>query len=178
MNRMIPGADRCSIGAGTPKSTTRLRNYYTEETVKASIFLAASAFGVNGEINALRIGLSTVAPGKPFAVGAVIEIPYLVAVDQHTVRIELVDQYGTPFEFSTPDGETHQVLIENTGGTGIPPRHPVGSPRIIAFAKNFALPLAWGTRYEFRLSIDDETDDAWVVGFDTPPAPLTQAEAA
>ncbi len=40
---------------------------------------------------------------------------------------------------------------------------------------NFALPLAFGTRYELRLSIDGEHDPAWVVGFDTPAAPLTQA---
>jgi hypothetical protein len=37
------------------------------------------------------------------------------------------------------------------------------------------LPLEFGTRYEFRLTIDGEHDDDWVVGFDTPAAPLTQA---
>ena len=66
--------------------------------------------------------------------------------------------------------------MEGSGGTGIPPGHRVGSPRIVTMVGNFVLPLALGTRYEFRLSIDGETDETWRVGFDTPR--LQQAEAA
>jgi hypothetical protein len=146
--------------------------------VKASLFLAAAAQAVNGEINALRIGIPAVAPGMPFAVCAVVEIPWVQAVDNHTLRLDLVEEDGTPFEFTTPDGETHTVHVESAGGTGIPAGHRVGSPRIVTLVGNFVLPLAVATRYEFRLSIDDETDVAWRIGFDTPPPPLGHAEAA
>lgn len=146
--------------------------------MKASLFVAASAFGGNGEINALRIGLPVVAPGTPFAVGAIIEIPWVQAVDNHTVRVDLVEEDGTPFEVTTPDGVTHRVFVEQTLGTGIPSGHRVGSPRVVAFAGNFALPLELGTRYEFRLSIDGETNEAWTIGFDTPPVGQLQRPAA
>jgi hypothetical protein len=143
--------------------------------MKASLFLAAAAYAVNGEINALRIGMTTVAPGTPFAVGAIVEVPYMDAVVSHTLRLELVEEDGTPFEITSDTGETRSVCIEGSGGTGIPPGHPVGSPRIMTIVGNLALQLAYGTRYEFRLSIDGKTDDAWRVGFDTPPPPLEHA---
>jgi len=142
--------------------------------MKASLFIAAAAHAVNGEIYALRIGMPVVIPGQPFAVGAIIEVPYLVAVDEHTMRLELVDEYGTTFEVTAPDGEKQPVTIEHTGGTGIPPQHRFGSPRMFAIAGNLVLPLEFGTRYEFRLTIDGQHNKDWGVGFDTPAAPLSQ----
>lgn len=145
--------------------------------MKASLFIAAAAHAANGEVSALRIGLPVVVPGQPFAIAAVIEIPYLDAVDDHTLRLDLVDEYGTPFEVPSPDGGMQAVFIEGTGGTGVPPKHRVGSPRIVTMTGNLALPLAFGSRYEFRLSIDGKTHEAWIAGFDTPPPPL-EAQAA
>ena len=143
--------------------------------MKASLFIAAAAHAVNGELHALRIGLPVVVPGQPFAVGALIEVPYLEAIDDHSFKVELVDEYGEPFEVEGPDGQKHRVVIEGTGGTGIPPKHRVGSPRIVTIGGNLVLPLAFGMRYEFRLSIDGKQNDAWVVGFDTPPTPMAEA---
>jgi len=146
--------------------------------VKASLFLAAAAHAVNGEVHAIRIGITTVPPGTPFAVCGIVEVPWVQAVDKHTMRLDLVEEDGTPFEVTMPTGETEAFAVEGTGGTGIPAGHRVGSPRIVTIVGNVALPLAFGTRYEFRLSIDGETNEAWRIGFDTPPPPLGEVQAA
>jgi len=144
--------------------------------VKATLFLAAAAYAVNGEINALRIGLAQVTPGQPFGVGAVIEVPWVQAVDDHTFRLELVEEDGTPFEVQTSPDTFGPIVIEGKGGTGIPAGHRVGSPRIITVGGNFVLPLAHATRYEWRLSIDGQTNEGWRIGFDTTPPPLGEVE--
>src|SRR5262249_19974778 len=131
--------DRCSVGVG-PR-TRASGTTHGGDPVKASLFLAGAAHAVDGEAYALRIGLTSVAPGTPFAVGAIVEVPWVQAVDSHTMRLDLVDEDGVPFEFTTPAGETQGITIEGSGGTGIPAGHRVGSPRIITMVGNFVLPL-------------------------------------
>ncbi len=139
--------------------------------VKVAMLLADYAQVADGKLNVIGGGWSIAGPGAPFAIALDVKVPWDQTNMQHTLRLELVDADGQPVMIETPDGE-QPLVIEGQFEVGRPAGVKPGTPIDCAAAFNFAPgpPLAPGGRYEWRLSIDGETDEDWTLPFSTRPA--------
>ena len=132
--------------------------------------LADAAHAVGGKLYVLGGGWSVqYAPG-PFAIALKIEVPWSLAEDTHTLRIELLDEDG---QVVLGDEDKPLITIEGTFHTGLPEGVKPGTPidTVVAFPIP-PLPLELG-RYEWRLTIDGQGDENWHLGFtraDAPPS--------
>lgn len=137
--------------------------------MKVTLLLADAAQSVGGKLYILGGGWSTITAGAPFAIAAKIEVPWHQATDEHTMRLELVDADGQP----VCGTDEAPVVIEGTFCTGIPPGITAGTPLDANLAVSIppGLPLEAGRRYEWRLTIDGQTDEDWHVAFSTRPIP-------
>lgn len=140
--------------------------------------LADSAQVYAGKLCMLGGGWSHIVAGAPFAVCGKIDIPWHQASDWHTLRLELLDGDGQPVLATTEEGEEEPIAFD------LPPFRAV----IATFVKPgtsldwpFAVgvgpgaPLEPGTLYEWRMTINGETQDGWTLPFSTFPAPLADA---
>ena len=137
------------------------------------MLLADSAQEVGGKLYILGGGWSITGPeAVPMAIALKLEVPWDRTNEQHSLLIELVDEDGNPVMVDGPE-EEEQVPLQVTGQfeAGRPPGIKPGTPIDSALAVNFGpLPLEGGRRYQWRLSIDGETDEDWTLGFSTRPA--------
>ncbi len=137
-----------------------------------NLMLADYARVTNGKVDALGAGWSTITAGAPFAIFGKVDVPWDLRTRRHTLRLELVDTDGRPFLL--PGGEERPVAFQNVyapsadaGWGHVKPGSPIDWP----FALNcIGLPIAPGTRYEWRLSIDGYTETDWTLPFSTRPA--------
>jgi hypothetical protein len=148
--------------------------------MKVTLMLADFAQVAENKLYILGGGWSQIGPGPAtFAVAGKIEVPWDRGNDKHAFRLELVDADGQPVAFPVPgDDPDEGVIFGGEFETGRPPGLKPGTPLDFVFACNFvAMPLEPGGRYEWRLSIDNATEDGWRLGFNTRP-PLSPAQAA
>lgn len=140
--------------------------------------LADSAQVSEGKLNMLGGGWSHIVAGGPFAVCGKIDIPWHQGSDWHTLRLELLDGDGQPVCVTGEDGEEQSIVVE------LPPFRPVistyvkpGTSLDWPFAVNVApgIPLQAATLYEWKITINGETQDGWTLPFSTFPAPLADA---
>jgi len=136
------------------------------------MMLADSAQEVGGKLYILGGGWSITGPvPMPMAIALKLEVPWDRTNEPHSLLLELVDEDGTPVLVADDQGE--QVPLQVTGEfeAGRPAGVRPGTPIDSALAVNFGpLPLEPGRRYQWRLSIDGETDEDWALGFSTRPA--------
>jgi hypothetical protein len=136
------------------------------------MMLADSAQEVGGKLYILGGGWSITGPDPvPMAIALKLEVPWDRTNVKHSLLIELVDEDGNPV--IVPGSEDEQVPLQVTGEfeAGRPPGVKPGTPIDSALAVNFGpLPLEPGRRYQWRLSIDGESDEDWTLGFSTRPA--------
>jgi hypothetical protein len=136
------------------------------------MMLADSAQEVGGKLYILGGGWSITGPDPvPMAIALKLEVPWDRTNVKHSLLIELVDEDGNPV--MVPGPEEEQVALQVTGDfeAGRPPGVKPGTPIDSALAVNFGpLPLEPGRRYQWRLSIDGESDEDWTLGFSTRPA--------
>jgi hypothetical protein len=135
------------------------------------MMLADSAQEVGGKLYILGGGWSITGPTPvPMAIALKLEVPWDRTNVKHSLLIELVDEDGNPV--MVPGPEEEQVALQVTGDfeAGRPPGIKPGTPIDSALAVNFGpLPLEPGRRYQWRLSIDSESDEDWTLGFSTRP---------
>jgi hypothetical protein len=116
----------------------------------------------------------TAPPYGPTAVAVHIQVPWDQTNRQHSWRLELIDSDGVPVTIAGPLGEQPVVLegqFEVGRPVGVQPGTDIGVP----IAANIgALPLTPGGRYEWRLSINGDTNDHWRAAFAAAPAPPGQ----
>jgi hypothetical protein len=140
--------------------------------MKVTMLLADSAQEVGGKLYILGGGWSITGPEPlPMAIALKLEVPWDRTNEQHSLLLELLDEDGSPVLVDGANGE--QVPLQVTGQfeAGRPPGIKPGTPIDSALAVNFGpLPLEKGRRYQWRLSIDGETDEDWTLGFSTRPA--------
>jgi uncharacterized protein DUF6941 len=140
--------------------------------MKVTMLLADSAQEVGGKLYILGGGWSITGPEPlPMAIALKLEVPWDRTNEQHSLLLELLDEDGSPVLVDGADSE--QVPLQVTGQfeAGRPPGIKPGTPIDSALAVNFGpLPLVTGRRYQWRLSIDGETDEDWTLGFSTRPA--------
>jgi hypothetical protein len=140
--------------------------------VKVTMMLADAAQAVEGKLYILGGGWSITGPDPmPSAIAAYIQVPWDRTNVQHQFRLELIDADGNPVALEGPDGDVQPVTIEGAFEVGRPVGVRPGTPIDVPLALNIGpLALAPGGRYEWRLAIDDQTDDDWRLAFSTRPA--------
>jgi len=138
------------------------------------MMLADSAQEVGGKLYILGGGWSITGPDPvPMAIALKLEVPWDRTNEKHSLLIELLDEDGNPVLVEGPEEHGGQVPLQVTGEfeAGRPPGIKPGTPIDSALAVNFGpLPLEGGRRYQWRLSIDGETDEDWTLAFSTRPA--------
>ena len=83
-------------------------------------------------------------------------------------RLELVDSDGYPVLTSDGEGGETPIIMGGEFEVGRPPGTPHGAPIAMPVALNLSpLPLAPGSRFEWRFTIDGESRDDWRLTFST-----------
>jgi hypothetical protein len=138
--------------------------------MKVTMLLADHAQAAEGKLNIIGAGWTVVGPAPaPFAIAILFEVPWDRANEEHGFRLELVDSDGIPVLVPTPDGE-EPLMIEGQFEVGRPPGVKRGTPLPFPLALNMGPhPLAPGGRYEWRLTVDEESDEDWRLAFSTRP---------
>jgi hypothetical protein len=138
----------------------------------ATIILADAAQAIDNKLYVLGGGWSVTGPDPtPSAIALALKVPWDEANAPHDLRIELLDSDGQSVVVGDPDGGK-PVVIESHFEVGRPPGLRPGTPIDLAFAVNISpLPLPPGGRYEWRLSIDGQSEAHWHAAFSTRPQP-------
>lgn len=114
-----------------------------------------------------------------FAIALKLEVPWHLALDDHTLRLDLLDADGQPVLGPTPTG-MNPIFIEGgieADAASIPADIKPGTPIDVMLAFNLPpIPLPPGSRYEWRLTIDGKAHEDWSLGFST--RPTVDARAA
>src|SRR6266508_1380039 len=143
------------------------------------MMLADSAQAAEGKLYIRGGGWNITGPEpSPSAIAIYIEVSWDLANMRHHWRLELMDSDGQPVMVPTPMGEQPMVLegeIEVGRPPGVTPGTGLGVPLAINLGP---LPLPPGGRYEWRLSIRDQTEDNWRLPFSTRSAPPGSAESS
>jgi hypothetical protein len=132
--------------------------------MKVSIMLADSAQEVGGKFYLLGGGWSMTGPDPmPFAIVVDVKVPWDVAHRRHTFTLELLDQDGNAVIL--PDTQ-EPLRLDGTFETLRRPGLKEGTPIDWKLAVNLPpQPIPPGGRYEWRLSIDGQTESDWYVAF-------------
>jgi hypothetical protein len=132
------------------------------------MLLCDSAQVAEGKLYVLGGGWSLTGPDpSPSAIAMKIEVEWNAADRPHHFELFLVDADGQPVMVETPVG-LHAVEARADFTVSRPDSVPPGSPIDIPFVIPVGpLPLQPGTRYTWRLVIDGETDDSWILAFST-----------
>jgi hypothetical protein len=140
--------------------------------VKVTMMLADAAQEVGGKLYVLGGGWSITGPEPvPMAIALKLEVPWDRTNLQHSLLLELLDEDGEPVLVPGQDDEEVPLQVTGEFEAGRPAGIKPGTPIDSALAVNFGpLPLEGGRRYQWRLSIDGETDEDWTLGFSTRPA--------
>ena len=139
------------------------------------MLLADAAQEVGGKLYILGGGWSITGPTPtPMAIALKLEVPWDRTNEHHTLLLELVDEDGTPVLVADEHGEQVPLQVSGEFEAGRPPGIKPGTPIDSALAVNFGpLQLEGGRRYQWRLSIDGDTDEDWSLGFSTRPGEPT-----
>lgn len=137
------------------------------------MLLCDAAQAADGKLYVLGGGWSVTGPlPTPSAIALLFEVPWDQANQRHDVVLELLDQDGMPVTVAGPEGES-TVRVAAELEVGRPAGLPPGSPLSATMAINVgALPLPPGGRFEWRLSVDEESDQDWRLPFSVRPMPV------
>ena len=138
---------------------------------QVTLLLADAAQAIDNKLYILGGGWSVTGPGPmPSAIALHVKVPWDQANLKHRMRLELVDADGHPVEVPG-EGGPEPLRIENEFEVGRPAGLAPGTPIDVSLAINLSpLPLEPGSRYEWRLEIDDQTQEGWHAAFSTRPA--------
>ncbi len=131
--------------------------------MKATLILADYAVVSDGKLTIVGGGWSQTSPEPgSFGIGLLIQVPWDQANSLHKFSVELLDADGAPVVFD--EGE-EPVAFGGDFEVGRPPGLKPGTPLDFPVAVNATpLPLEPG-RYEWRLTIDDESRVDWTLPF-------------
>jgi hypothetical protein len=145
--------------------------------VKVTMMLCDAAQVSDGKLYILGGGWSMTGPDPvPSAVALKIDVDWHEAAASHHWELFLEDADGRPVLMETPDG-SQPVEVRGEFTVSQPQGIPEGSPIDVALAVNLGpIPLAPGTRFAWRLTIDGEALPGASLGFTTRPRPAQTAE--
>lgn len=138
--------------------------------MKVTMLLADSAQEVNGKLYILGGGWSQIGPEVgPTAIAMKLEVPWDRANHRYRLLLELLDADGNPVTIELPEGQ-EAVVVDMGFEAGRPAGLQPGTPLDGTVAINLPpLPLEPGHRYQWRLTIDGENREDWVLGFSVRP---------
>lgn len=140
---------------------------YGDALVGVTMMLADSAQVADGRLFILGGGLNEVGPApQPMAIAMLLDVPWDRANISHDWKFELLDEDGMPVLF-----DDQPVLVGGQFEAGRPAGLPPGTPIVVPLAINFsALPIDPGTRYVWRLAVNDTSEPGWALPFRVRPA--------
>ena len=129
----------------------------------------------DGKLYILGGGWSMTGPDPvPSAVALKIDVDWHEAEASHHWELFLEDADGRPVLMETAEG-TQPVEVRGEFTVSQPPGIPEGSPIDVALAVNLGpIPLAPGTRFAWRLTIDGDSLAGASLGFTTRPRPAAE----
>ncbi|MCP5029737.1 MAG: hypothetical protein GY929_25990 [Actinomycetia bacterium] len=132
------------------------------------VMLADHADVANGKLYVNGGCWTVTRPGAPHAVAVIIEVPWDMTNRRMEVAVELLDGDGHPV---APGGKPVRLLRPMEAGR--PSGHPVGAPvtGLVTTLNVAGLPLASGSRYEWRVSVDGTNLPHWSRAFSVVTAP-------
>jgi uncharacterized protein DUF6941 len=140
--------------------------------MRVTMLLCDAAQVADGKLFVLGGGWSITGPSMgPSAIALKLEVPWDQTNVQHHWELFLVDADGRPVTIQTDDGQ-QSIEVRGDFEVGRPPGLPMGSPLDVPIAVNLPpLPVEAGERYEWRLTVDGESNADWAVAFSTLSAP-------
>jgi hypothetical protein len=134
------------------------------------MLLCDAAQVADGKLYILGGGWSLVGPDpSPSAVALKVDVEWHEVDAMHHWELALEDADGQPVHVETPEG-VQPIEVRGDFTVMRPPAIPEGSPIDVALAVNFGpLPLQPGSRYAWRLVIDGQSEENWVLAFTTRP---------
>jgi hypothetical protein len=123
----------------------------------------------DGKLTIVGGGWSQTGPEPaPFGIGLLIQVPWDQANTPHQFKVQLLDADGAAVSFDEEDPESESDQSVEFGGefeVGRPPGLKPGTPLDFPVAVNSVpLPLEPG-RYEWRLTIDEQSRQDWTLPF-------------
>jgi len=136
--------------------------------MRVTMLLCDAAQVAEGKLFVLGGGWSiTGATMGPSAIALKLEVPWDQTNVAHHWELYLVDADGRPVTIDTDDGQ-QAIEVRGDFEVGRPPGLPTGAPLDVPIAVNLPpLPVQAGERYEWRLTVDGESDEGWSVAFST-----------
>ncbi|MGH8906324.1 MAG: DUF6941 family protein [Egibacteraceae bacterium] len=141
--------------------------------MKVLLLLADAAQTVDGKLYILGGGWSITGPGPAqMAIVMKFEVPWDQANRSHRWTLMLVTTDGKPVELPVADGSAVGTIeVSGQFEVGRPPALARGTTLDVPVTINLGpLPLPPGERYEWRLTVDDESREDWRLAFQTRPA--------
>jgi hypothetical protein len=148
--------------------------------VKITMMLADHVAAAGSKLYINGGGWSITGPGPtPGAIAMDVKVPWDQREREHKFRLELVDADGQPVLVPTPLG-VEPLFVETTlqlqgPYEGVKPGTTIDVPVPINYPP---IPLAPGARYEWRLTVNGESDEDWRLPFSTRAVIVEEAEAA
>ena len=123
----------------------------------------------DGKLTIVGGGWSQTGPEPaPFGIGLLIQVPWDQANTPHQFKVQLLDADGAAVSFDEEDPESESDQSVEFGGEfevgrppGLKPGTPLDSPGAV---NSVPLPLEPG-RYEWRLTIDEQSRQDWTLPF-------------
>jgi hypothetical protein len=142
--------------------------------IRATLMLADSAQAADGKLYILGGGWNLIGPDpSPMAIALYLDVSWDLTNVRHQWRLDLVDSDGEPVMIPTPLGDQALVLqgeFEVGRPVGVTPGTGLGVPLAINLGP---LPLSPGRRYEWRLTIGQQSDENWRLPFSTRVGPAS-----
>jgi uncharacterized protein DUF6941 len=123
----------------------------------------------DGKLTIVGGGWSQTGPEPaPFGIGLLIQVPWDQSNTLHQFKVQLLDADGAAVSFDEDDPDNESDQSVEFGGefeVGRPPGLKPGTPLDFPVAVNSVpLPLEPG-RYEWRLTIDEQSRQDWTLPF-------------
>lgn len=132
--------------------------------IVVNLLLCDAAQVTGGRLSLLGGGLSAIGPKpQPMAMAIHISIPWDRANIRHSWLLDLVDEDGHPVRV-----RDEPLVARGHFEAGRPAGLRPGSSLAVALAVNLApVPLPPGSAYQFRFSVEGESQPGWSVRFTT-----------
>ena len=135
--------------------------------MRAKLLLADAAKVSDGKVDTFGLGWSTTtSPTPPAAIVILLQFGWDETNERRALLVELLDADGKPVLVNGAHG-VGPLRIEGSVEAGRPSGVPAGTPIDVplAFGIGPGIVLVAGQRYEWRLSLDGETNEDWQVSF-------------
>jgi hypothetical protein len=136
--------------------------------MRATLLLGDFARVVDGKLDILGAGWTVTGPHPAtMGLGVLIDVPWDLTDQRHELRVWLSDQDG--HQVTAHGGEGPEpVEVRNDFEVGRAPELAPGRPVSFALAVNInGLPLPPGQRFQWRLELNGQGEEAWNVSFET-----------